>query len=71
MEMQLKVRMIEEEALQKELDRDLEREQDAAARKVEVQRIKEEVRANRMLKEEQGPKEPTATQPVQQAPFDA
>jgi hypothetical protein len=62
MEYELKIRMMEEEARQKELDRDLEREKEAMAKDADVQRIKEEVRLGqeaKTIKEESEPKEPS------------
>lgn len=50
MEFDLKVRLMEEEARQKEMDRDLEREKEEASRESDVQRIKETVRLEREAK---------------------
>ena len=50
MEYDLKLKLIEEESRQKELDRDLEREKEASAKEGDIQRIKETVRLEREAK---------------------
>lgn len=67
MEYKIKVRLMEEESAQKELDRNLERERDATAKNNDIQRIKEEVRVSREAKtadKETEPKELPAPAPV-------
>lgn len=52
MEYDLKVKLMEEESAQKELDRELEREKEEAAKENDIERIKESVRLEREAKTE-------------------
>lgn len=59
-EIEMYTKKLEEESLQKDLDRELEREQDAEKRRMEILQIREQIKAQRMLKTESGTAEPSA-----------
>lgn len=57
MERDIRLKQIDEESLQKDMDRDLEREKEKEARRVEIQRIREQVKAEREQKNMKSEKE--------------
>jgi len=69
MEFDLKIKLMEEESAQKELDRELEREKEETAKDADIERIKEEVKLEREAKTEaetnkDGPKRLEAPAPI-------
>jgi len=64
-EYDFKLKMLEEESLQKELDRDLEREKAGMERDKDIQRIREEIKLNRQNKVAEKETETTKTEPAQ------